>query len=183
MLETVLGIFTSGGFGAITGLIGGFMQKREQRKILELENAHAEKMMEHDISMQRLENEQAVLLVEKKIDLAQAEGEIEVDVREADAFVESVRQANKPTGNPWLDGIKTAMRPLITIVLLYFSWDIYNQLDNIIGGLEALDPEKLEDLYIYVIHAIIFLTITATTWWFASRGEKAVAAIKGMIGK
>ena len=183
MLETVLGIFTSGGFGAVTGLIGGFMQKREQRKILELENSHAEKMMEHDISMQKLENEQAILLVEKKIDLAQAEGEIEVEVREADAFVESVRAAQQPTGNVFLDGVKTVMRPLITIVLLYFAWDIYNQLDNIIGGLEALDKGKLEDLYIYVIHAIIFLAITATTWWFASRGEKAVAAIKGMIGK
>lgn len=183
MLETVLGIFTSGGFGAITGLIGGFMQKREQRKILELENQHERDMAAIDVQMQQMENEQALLMVEKKIDLAQAEGEIAVDLKDADAFVESVKHASKPTGNPILDGVKTVMRPLITIVLLYFAWDIYNQLDTIIGGLEALDKTKLEDLYIYVIHSIIFLAITATTWWFASRGEKAVAAIKGMIGK
>ena len=181
MLEAILGIFTSGGFGALTGLVGGYMQKREQRKILQLENEHAEKMAQIDVEMAHLEHQQALALVEKQIDLAETEGQIEVDAREADAFVESVRSASQPTGNKFLDGVKTLIRPVITGILMYFAWDIYNQLDTIIGGLAELEPEKLQDLYVYVIHAIIFLTITAVTWWFASRGEKAVAAIKGMI--
>jgi len=183
MLEGILGLMTSSGLGAITGLIGGIWQKVEQRKLVKEENRHAEEMAQIDIQLQQMENEQAVLMVDKQIEQAQAEGAIAVDIKDADAFVESMKAASKPSGNPWIDGVKTAVRPVLTGVLLYFSWDIYDQLGTIIGGLEKLDPLMAQELYVYVVHSLIFLTVTAVAWWFASRGEKAVAAIKGMIGK
>lgn len=183
MLDAILGVMTSSGLGAITGLIGGIWQKIEQRKLVKEENRHDEEMAQIDIQLQTMENEQAILMVDKQIEQAQAEGAIAVDIKDADAFVESIKAASKPTGNPWIDGIKTAVRPLLTAVLLYFSWDIYDQLRTIIGDLEGLDPKLTQELFIYVVHSIIFLTVTAVAWWFASRGEKAVAAIKGMIGK
>jgi hypothetical protein len=181
MLTTLLGVLTSGGFGAITGLIGGFMQKREQRKLLELSNAHDLAMANVDLQRDQAEREHALLVVEKNIEVARVEGEIAEDIRDADAFVESIRSADKPSGSHFMDAIKAAMRPLLTLLLMYITYDIYQQLNEIIGGLEKLDPKMVQELYVYVIHSIIFLTILAISWWFASRGEKAVAAIKGMI--
>jgi hypothetical protein len=181
MFTTILGLFTSGGFGAITGLIGGWLAKREQRKLLELNNDHDFRMANVDLKRDQLQFDHALAVVDKHIEKSQAEGEIATDVREADAFVESIQSEAKSTGTRVGDAIRSAIRPLLTGFLLFISWTIYSNLDTLVGGLQSLDKEVIEQLFVYVVHSILFLTITAVSWWFASRGEKSVAAIKSMM--
>ena len=181
MIETILGVLTSGGFGAITGLVGGFLAKREQRKLLELQNSHDLQMAEIDFKQSELEHKQALALVDKQVEIAQVEGAIQQDIKDAEAFIESQKSLTQPASHPFMEIGKSLIRPVLTIILLFVTWDIYTDLHEIVGGLEGLDSDHTQDLFIYVVHSIIFLTITAVSWWFASRGEKAVAAIKGMI--
>ena len=181
MFTTILGLFTSGGFGAITGLIGGWLAKREQRKLIELTNDHDYRMAEVDLKRDELQYDHALATIDKNIEQSEAEGVIATDVRAADAFVESVSNATKTTGSRIGDALKSAVRPILTAFLLYISWTIYSNLDELVGGLKALDEEVIEQLFVYVVHSILFLTITAVSWWFASRGERSVAAIKSMM--
>ena len=67
--------------------------------------------------------------------------------------------------------VKSLVRPAITAVLLYITYDIYQALDKLTGGLASLLPEQQFLLYKMLIQNIITLTATAVSWWFASRGS------------
>lgn len=182
MLGDLVDLFAGGGVmnivGAISGLVGGWLAKREQRKLLTLENEHERYMADIDLKRDKLEHEQALAVMDKKVEQARVEGEIEDDIRAGDAFIESIKPSKL---TKFGEIVKSAMRPIITVALLWVTWTIYVQLEELMGGLEGLDPVQLQQLFVYVVHAIIFLTITAVSWWFASRGERAVKAIKGMM--
>ena len=182
MLSTILDLFASGGvmniFGALSGLVGGWLAKRELRKTMEVSNAHEQVMANIDLKRDELQYQQTLGIMDKKVELAQAEGQIQDDIRSADAFVESMKGGRL---SAFGEGVKSAVRPIITGVLLYVTWEIYNETSILIGGLDGLEVAKLQELFIYIVQAIIFLTITAVSWWFASRGDKAVKSIKSMM--
>ncbi len=182
MIGDLVDLFAGGGlvnvFGAISGLVGGWLAKREQRKILTIENEHERYMADVDLKRDQLEHAQALAVLDKNIEQAKTEGEIAMDIKAGDAFIES-QKPSKLT--KFGEIIKSAMRPVITVALLWVTWKIYDELQILMGGLKGLDPVQLQQLFVYVVHAIIFLTITAVSWWFASRGERAVKAIKGMM--
>jgi len=183
VITEIIGGVASGGlmnvFGAVSGLIGGWLAKIEQRKMLELVNTHEEKMADFDLKRDQIAYDHTLAVIDKQIDQAEAEGAIADDLRSADAFIESMKGESNLTG--FGAAVKSAVRPLITGVLLWCTWVIYDQLNTLVGGLEGLDAELLQQLFIYVVQAILFLTITAVAWWFASRGDRAVKSIKGMM--
>ena len=165
--------------GTVTGLLGGWLAKRERRKQMEMEFAHEEKMETMGLQRDQWAHEAALAMADKQVEAAQAEGAIQADIRAADAFGESQKSGLTRFG----EIIRSIVRPIITGVLLWCSWTIYSETEELVGGLEGLDPLVVQDLFVYIVHAIVFLTITAVSWWFASRGDRAVATIKGMIGK
>ena len=183
VLSTIVDLATSGGFGVVTGLIGGVLSKWHNYKMAKLQFEHDQYMGELDMKRDQMQFDHTVALADKRIEQSQIEGEIASDVRAADAFIESQRNS-QTTGwgvQVW-EFVKSLIRPVLTGVLIWFAYDIYTDLHDIVGGLENLDPVKAQDLFVYSVHAVFFLTITAVAWWFASRGDKAVKAIKGMIG-
>jgi len=184
MLELILEFFTSGGFGAIVGLLGGYLTKREVRKLKELEFKHEQFLVDKDIERDNLYYSHAERVADKQMEYAQIEGQIADDIKSADAFIESIKSQKTHREEHWvLSTIKTLMRPILTCALLWISFSIYVRLEALVGGLESLDPKLMQELFIYVIHAIIFLTITAVAWWFASRGERAVESIRKMFNR
>jgi len=172
MISSILSIMTSGGFGAVTGLIGGYLTKVENRKMKALDHAHEQSMGELSIRELTLEHTQALELKDKEAMLAEVEGDIIVEGKEADAFVESIKGQGKATGIGFVDAIRGLMRPLITVFLLWVVWQIYADVDALVGGLEAMPMIALAALYAEIVSSIIFLTTTAVAWWFASRGAK-----------
>lgn len=168
-------IFTSGGFGAVTGLLGGWLAKKEARKLAELEFGHEEKMAEIASAEARAERDQALALGEQNQQLAEIEGAQVVEEKTIDAFAQSIKSQGSQVGSPKLDFVLKLIRPIITFWLLWMMASIYNNLDNLTGGLAELSSAEQFSLYMTIVDAIIFLTTTAVGWWFASR--------RGQIGR
>ncbi len=169
MIETVAGIFTSSAFGAVTGMVGSWLTKREERETLKVQQTHEAKMRELDIKEAEKEHAQALQLVDKAIDQAEAEGRIASDVAAARAFAASQKAGNQSSGVKVVDAAKTLMRPLITVYLLVIASYLVIEINTITGGLTQLPASALLSLYEQVLDEMIFLTTTAVTWWFGAR--------------
>ena len=90
MFSSILSLFTSPGLGAITGLIGSWAAKREERKILEINNGHDLEMAKVDQLRETADHQHSLALADKGIEQAALEGEIAVDI--AEELVELIRQ-------------------------------------------------------------------------------------------
>jgi hypothetical protein len=178
MLEAILGIASSSGLGAIVGLFGSYLTKRENRKAAELNNIHEKDMAIIDLQRDAAESAQALQMADKKIEQAQAEAEIASEVSAGVAFNTSQLIANKPSGVAWVDALRSLMRPLITIYLLVIVTFIAYNLHKLLGGLETLEKASLFGLYTHIINQAVFLTVTAVLWWFGSRGTNNSLVIK-----
>ncbi len=141
---------SSAGFGAIAGGFFGWLSKREEREKVKILNKHEIDMLEHT-------TQRDVLLAEKQ-----------VERQEVQAFVES----QKPISQ-FGEAVKSMVRPTITAVLLFITYDIYQALDKLTGGVASLPAEQQYLLYKMLIQNIITLTATAVSWWFASRSSHA----------
>jgi len=170
MLSTILGIFTSGGFGVIAGLVGSWATKREERKTLELNINHELAMAEIEAKRDAQDQAHSLALADKGMELAQLEGEIAVDTAEMDNVGETIRAQGKSSGNAIVDGILRFVRPLITGYLLVIVTVIGFKLHTLLGGFESLPINDVFELYKHIIYQTVFLTVTAVAWWFGSRG-------------
>lgn len=141
---------SSAGFGAIAGGFFGWLSKKEEREQAKIMNKHELDMLEH-------KTQRDVVLSEKK-----------VEQTEVEAFVESQKSVSQ-----FGDAIKSMVRPAITAALLYITYDIYQALDKLTGGVASLPSEQQFLLYKMLIQNIITLTATAVSWWFASRGSQS----------
>lgn len=172
MLDAILGIASSSGLGAIVGLVGSYMAKREQRKSDELNNLHELSMAEVDLKRDAAESEQALAMADKKIDMTIAEADIQSEISAGEAFTASQLVSSKPVGIKWIDGVRSLMRPAITIYLLVIVTFITYNISALLGGLNSLPVSDLYTLYSHIINQAVFLTVTAVLWWFGSRGVK-----------
>lgn len=174
-MNWLVSIFTSSGFGAVTGLVGGWLAKREARKMEELRYNHEAVMAKFQAEEAKAERDQALALGEQNKQLAEIEGQQRVEEKTVDAFKASMESQGKTTGNALFDFVLRLVRPIITVWLLVLLGGIYGKLDELTGGLESLSAKEQLTLYMTIVDAIIFLTTTAVGWWFASR--------RGQIGK
>ena len=172
-VDAVLGIASSSGLGAIVGLVGSYMAKREQRKLDEMNNSHEKDMARIDLERDAAESAQALQMADKQIEQTQAEAEIASEVSAGEAFTTSQLMANKPSGSTWVDALRSLMRPLITIYLLVIVTYITFNIHATLGGLDALGKDELFALYTHIINQTVFLTVTAVLWWFGSRPAKS----------
>ena len=159
--------------GAGIGLVGGWLAKREARKMKQLDHAHEIEMADIDLKSQRLEQDHTLAVADKQIDIAKAEGQIAINAGELDAFNETIKQQGKMTGHLFFDGLKSSIRPLLTLILLGQLFYLQYQLNNLMGGLKALPQDQLMAMFLRIVESIIFLATTATGWWFASRRGQA----------
>jgi hypothetical protein len=195
-MEFLLGLLGTGGLGTVlsgvSGLIGGWLTKRENRKMAEINNAHEVRMADIDLKTAEFEHNAAIALADKQIDLAETEGDIEMEIidataeadvsrLEATAFANGLAQGHKPTGYPWVDKFRALTRPLITWSLYIFVVVIFAVLHMKVGDIVAADTELLVKLYVYLVQSVIYLFIMAVSWWFMSRGERSARVIKGLI--
>ena len=171
MFDAILGIMSSGGLGAILGGVFGWLGKKEARKAKNDEFAHEAVMMGYEVQESANDRTHALDMADKAVVQTNAEGEIAIEVGEVAAFTESMKVQAMKTGMPIIDGIRFLMRPVITMYLLaVMSYVTYN-INELLGGLTSLPLTDLIALYQHIIHQGVFLTITAVTWWFASRDK------------
>jgi len=145
MLEAFATILSSAGAGSIIGGVFGWLNRKEERK---------QRESDQKFELQRITS------------VANADQQ----TSEARAFEESQKTKSK-----FGDAIKSAVRPLITAILLYQTWIILTSLEEITGGLVNLPDGEALQLYREITLNIISLTSTSVSWWFASRPANSSA--------
>ncbi|OGD52542.1 hypothetical protein A3K80_09165, partial [Candidatus Bathyarchaeota archaeon RBG_13_38_9] len=169
MIGEIISIFTSGGFGAIVGGIGSIFTRIEERKAKKDQYEHDLEMAKIALEESKLDRDHELAMADKERIKAEVEGEIETKKLDYQALIESVKDASKPTGIKWVDGVRALMRPLITTYLLIVSTVIAVQVFRYTKGLESLSPAEILTMYKDLISNINFLTNVAVTWWFGTR--------------
>jgi hypothetical protein len=135
-------LFSSAGFGAVTGGFFGWLNRREDRK--------------NQAQQQSFE-----------LDRIKTQSTSDIKLKDAEGFADSQKTISKVG-----DAIKSAVRPIVTGFLMYLTWDIYSDLSIKLDGLEALPVKEMITLYHQIVLNIIALTAMAISWWFASRPPK-----------
>lgn len=194
-MDWVIDLFGGGGIGTalsgITGMIGGYLAKRENRLLAELQNSHELKMAEVDqkaeerqlqaqIKMSELEQARIQTEGDVAMDVAQAESEANVKEIDAKAFADAMATAQKPTGVGWVDKFRAMTRPTMTWLLFIFVVVIFGVLHHRVGDLVGENATLMVELYVYLVQSAIYLFIMAISWWFMSRGEKSAEQIKAL---
>lgn len=139
MLDGIVSILSGSIGGSIIGMVGGFLNRKEETKNRKLDNEFQLAMLTAGANANQQDSE-------------------------ARAFEESQKTTSK-----FGDAIKSLVRPVITFLLLYQCYIILTSLEAITGGLSTLPGEMTLDLYKTIVLNIISLTATAVNWWFASR--------------
>lgn len=159
-MDFLIDIFSSAGFGSILGVIGGFFQKREERKLVEIKN-------KHQLAMLKAKTDATVEVAKMGIEEAKVAGSLLVDKIEAKAF-----EASQKTTSKIAEIMKAFIRPIILSVLMYQTYLILISLEELTGGLSGLESSEVIGLYKIVVLSITALTSTAVAWYFASRSSK-----------
>lgn len=162
-------LLASSGFGTIIGIAGSWLQKREDRKILELSHKH-----EIEIASLKQKADQSkfdcnIKLADKGIERSKIEGEIKENLDFSQGFVASMKTMDTISGSKVVDGIRSLMRPILSVYLLTIATILTLSVGKLVGGMKSIPETVLLDLYKSVIFEIIFMTSVAVTWWFGSR--------------
>ncbi len=188
-------LLVGGGLGTavstVTGMLGGFITKRENRLANEANNAHELAMAEVDMRAEEQQLQATMALAAQQLDITTAEGQIaaelidvnsEAAVNEIDAkgFAEAIKEVNKPTGYSAVDKFRFITRPALTWCLFGFMIYMFYKLNSMVSGVVAEDTDTLVGLYMYLVQSAIYLFVLAVLWWFMSRGEKSSAQIKAL---
>jgi len=141
MIDGLVSILTGSVGGSLIGGIFGLLNRKEERKARESDQKF-------------------------KLEAMELQGDISLQTVDADSFRESQKTVSKIGG-----AVKSAVRPLITGVLLWQVYVILTGLEQITGGLASLPADVTVELYRDIVLNIISLTATAVNWWFAARGS------------
>jgi len=180
MISTLIGLFSSAGFGAVTGILGSWLTRNEERKQKKLDNDFRIEMAKINLEESKLDRQHEIDMADKQRieaetegsiekDLIKMKGEVESEKADAQSFIASIRSSSKPVGIKWIDGLQKIMRVVITVYLLVivtkFSFDV----NTIVGGLGSIDASELVKLYVKIISDMLFLTMVAVGWYFGKR--------------
>ena len=165
----------SGGvLGAVTGILGSGVNAFFKLKARRDDRAHEKEMRQMDLEDMKLESE--LLMARDK-----AAADAETEVAAIGAFKESQKdlmtsafdKSYMDKIHPWIAGpiafllalvdiINKTVRPAITYYFLY-------QTHKILSKVMALDTFATKVTPDNVISVILYLTVTAATWWLGQR--------------
>lgn len=155
----ILEILGSSAVGTLIGGVFGWLNKREERELMKLK-------FDQELSMLKAKTDAQVEVSKLNIQETEIAGKLAIEKGEVKAFTES----QKSTG--WGELIKQLIRPIVLGLLMYQSFIMFTSLDEIVSGMEGLDPDQVADLYRVAILSIFSLTGTAIGWYFSARTSK-----------
>lgn len=189
-------------FGGVTGLIGTALGQIFKYKTEKMNN-------EHERGMLQLETQAMIQEAEMQIQVTKSRIEGEIELAEISAYEESLKAGREPMfGKQWMDKLLTMpgkmgavakffgvliaiafgmvdilrslMRPVLTLytmgiasVLTYLAYEMLQKSGGAMTVYQALE------LYTQAADAIIYLAISAFTWWFGDRMTNKYLQQKG----
>lgn len=177
MLSIILGILGSGGFGSIVGLVGGFLNRKQDLAVKKLELE--ERRVDREYELARLDKERDYMTSEYGMKLQIADREVEAEKAKADAAVEvagygAMAESYKfdaPTpADGRVDKISKLIRPFLTVSFFALTCVIFWQVQKLVNALQVTPtPEQVLKLYIMLIEWVLFQAGVCIGWWFAMR--------------
>lgn len=157
-------------FGGLTGLVGGIAQKVADYKTKKLELEMMQKKTEAEIALRRVDAEimaQEWAARTKVAEIETASEDFKASFNEPTLYSEKVA----PSKNQgWLlvlvDFLRGFVRPFLTLYLVVVVTVMYLRTEG--GTINAQS----------VVDTILYLAVTACTWWFGSRGTNAPTSKK-----
>ena len=168
-MEFIAALFGSTGFGTIIGLAGSLFTRWDERKKQAQAFDQEHKLALLRVEEQKLEQNHELAMADKEMERAEVESATVIAEGELNAFAKSIEIGNSKSGDGFVNGFNSLMRPILTIYLLIIStWFTYLIYVNV-GGLDSLNEEETQNLFKQVIMTFLFLASTAVTWWFGAR--------------
>ena len=185
-LMSVLG---SAGAGSLLGLVGstiqnllGLLQQREANKqaiemrkldmqMADKEYASLDRRATVEAETQR--EESADELQRASYEAAAAPIPVKIEMEQLHPVIRGI----VATLYTAVDVFSRAMRPALTVILLWMVWDTRGEVMGIIkaAGQEPISPEKALAIYILIVDLILFSASTALVWWFGARPSRQKA--------
>lgn len=151
------------GLGLILGLVGsvstkvfGIFEKREERKIIEVNNAHEVNRWSHEKEMFTLQSQAKVAETEQEAFLMTVQGSYDGLKASILQQTETVKGASR-----WVKNILSLVRPSLTFFFVC-----------IIGYVSIF--ENPDDYRAAAVAASIELGMMCVSWWFGDRSTKRV---------
>ncbi|CAM3836824.1 hypothetical protein VA7868_02328 [Vibrio aerogenes CECT 7868] len=169
MLELIMGLFSSSGVGAIVGLVGSWLTRREERQNLEIKLSHEQEMFRLKQMQRTQQYNHELKMAEQGTESIKQQGKFAVEVAQTEAF-ETSQKTNMPLDNRFAELIRGLMRPFITLYLLVIATLIARHISGYMNEMTTLiDHQELTQIFRNTLEQVMFLTTTAVTWWFGSR--------------
>lgn len=149
--------------GGILGAIAPIFAEAQKRKAKAQDNAHELEMAKVGLDERRLDQAHQLLVADKELDIAEAEGEIAVSMSEAQGQIEIIKGQNAATGaTAWIRPFLTAYAMLLATAL---GWAVFDSA----GGLEAFTGPEKADLVRMVVQNCFQIAFASFMFWFTAR--------------
>jgi hypothetical protein len=158
-MSLILELLGSAGFGSLLGGVFGWLNKKEERAVMQMKLNHEKSMIEAKTASQ-------IQLGKLSIEEAEVVGRLAVEKADALTF-----KSSQKTGEVG-EAVKAFIRPMILLILMYQTYLILDALEKLTGGLTSLSEADILALYKIVILMITGLTSMAVSWYFAQRSSK-----------
>lgn len=163
-MSAILSILASPILGSVTGFVGQWLTRKEERAMKQAEYAHSEKMEE-------MKNQQVILVAEKKLQGVIEEAKLVIAKEEMNAFTES--QKTLPgIGDTIKNWVRAALVTYVAIVCLVLTIMVYRNT----GGLGAMDKAALVVLFSDAVSQFFFMFGLAFSWFYGVRGSSSQKA-------
>jgi len=191
MLATVLGGVT----GLLGNVVGGWFKMKERKMKIEENKVQNQ----HELAMVDAETRAMIEEAKANIRIAQTQVEGAIDLKEADAYIQSQKEGNKQMfSNKWIDRLmgqegwiryftiplasliavlfgltdflRGILRPTLTIYLCGITtWVTWMAWQIMQKEGVALDGIQAAAIFSEITSIVTYLTVSCVTWWFGDR--------------
>lgn len=141
--------------GSLAGRAFGWLETRER-------NVQERNRWQHELQLQELQMRSRAEETEQEIAVEAQRGSFR-------GLEASVRAEGRIDGPDWLNAVRGLTRPVLTVLLMVMSTIIFFSVPE--------DGATVEQLQLFFIQEIVFLTSTAVAWWFGDRGTRHSARV------
>ena len=163
-MSAILSLLASPLLGSLTGFLGSWLTKKEERKLKEIE-------LKHDEVMVQIKNQQEILIAEKKLQGVIEQGRIVVAQEEMAAFTES-QKTTSTVGDKIKNLMRSVLISYVALICGILTFAIYRQ----IGGLDAMGTAALVTLFADSVAMFFYMFSMGYSWFYGIRGSSSQKA-------
>jgi predicted exporter len=127
----------------------------------------AKRDAEHEYRMTQLQLEIDKARAEQQIDLVHAQGAIAADTAEMSAMVEALKAQSTPSGVPWIDGLSSSVRPVLTYWWCLVLYTAYKVISVMVATAAGAGLPEISALLVTEFDRMVIGSIFA--FWFVDR--------------